>query len=190
MYSNFFTYTKCERLMEDRSKRIGGVVIDGSAVSILGKLPNFHRITHQMNPVSRVADRQYIMRVAKSRKFIESIMSSVKKPNCHGYFDILLKGGLWYKRHELVQKFFNSSVNELYEFGSVSRFVRCTFEHVSEESLTRNIRDASEENIDCASHDICAGNLIFGHETPLIDLRRKIIDFRRCWCFGSIARGA
>ena len=87
-----FSCSKCERTLDDGSKRMNGVVMDGSAVGILGKLPKFQRIDFQMNVIPRIADRQYIMGVSKSRRFIDAIMISEKNADCAGYFNVSLHG--------------------------------------------------------------------------------------------------
>ena len=57
------------------------VVMDGSAVGILGKLSDFKRKNDFIKCVLNVSDRQYIMRAPKSRLLIDSIKFSSKKAN-------------------------------------------------------------------------------------------------------------
>ncbi len=59
-----------------------------------------------MNIVPRISDRQYIMRAAKLRSFIDFIIVSAKTADARGYFEVTLKEGLWNKRDELMSKFF------------------------------------------------------------------------------------
>ncbi len=119
--------SKCKRRLKDCSKRMDGIVMDASAIGILGKLPEFERVNYEMNVVSRISDRQYIMRVVKSRSFIDSIEVPAKTSDCRGCFNVLLKKGLWDKRFELVGRFFGGSNNVAHESRSVSRFVFSAF---------------------------------------------------------------
>lgn len=186
-----FSCATCERTMKDGSKRIDGVVMDGSAVGILGKLPNFQRVTHQINAVSRIADREYIMRTSTSRRFIDSIMVCAKNYDVCGLFNVPFKNGLWIRRQELVERFFNSIPCEPDEFKSVSRFLRSAFEHISQEARGRNNTDVSDDDeLNFMVHDACVGKLRFKHKVQHVDVRRTLIDFGRCWCSGSIAGGA
>lgn len=70
--------------MEAGSKQMDCAVMDGSAVVILGKLPNFARINRNMNHVPRMSERQYIIRASKSRKFIEILLISLNTDDCNG----------------------------------------------------------------------------------------------------------
>ena len=57
---DLFSCSKCERTLEDGSKRMDGVLMDGSAIGIIGKLSNFKHVTHLMNVVPRISDRQHV----------------------------------------------------------------------------------------------------------------------------------
>ena len=92
---DLFSSSKCERTLRDGTKRMAGAAMDGSAVGILGKLPNFKQIIHQINIVLCIGNPQYVMRTSKSRRSIECIL--VSAPNCDnfGCFVVPLMKGLW-----------------------------------------------------------------------------------------------
>ena len=70
---NLFSCDTCEKLLPNGEMQMDGVVMDGTAMGILGTLPTFVRPNSVLLPVSSVADRQYIMRSPKLRQFVESI---------------------------------------------------------------------------------------------------------------------
>ena len=65
--------------------------MDGSAIGILGKSPNFEQNTSQLRAVSNVPDRQYITRMPKSHQFVDLIMISAQQTSVKENFDIRLE---------------------------------------------------------------------------------------------------
>ena len=58
---SLFSCTKCERRMPDGTKRLDGIVMDRTAMGILGKLPNYERVKNKLFPSRNMAVRQYLM---------------------------------------------------------------------------------------------------------------------------------
>lgn len=64
------------------------VVMDGTALGILGDLPKFHRVKALVPYVPRIPDRQFMMRTLISRALVDSIMQAAKKCEADGSFDV------------------------------------------------------------------------------------------------------
>ena len=97
-----------------------------------------------MNIVLRIADRQYFKRTSKSRCFVTFILISATNYDNREFFVAPIKKGLWEKRFELIQRFFEANSSEIFESDTLSRFVQSVFEIISED-----VRDRSEvEDLD------------------------------------------
>ena len=60
-----FSCSTCETRDTDGERVLKGVVMDGTALGILGTPPNFSRDMKVVMPVKGVPDKQYIIRDAK-----------------------------------------------------------------------------------------------------------------------------
>ena len=63
--SDLFSCSSCTLQEENGSKIMEGVVMDGTALGILGRLPSFQRIICTVPIAKRIAVEQYIMRTPK-----------------------------------------------------------------------------------------------------------------------------
>lgn len=117
-----------------------GVVMDGSAVGILGSLPRFERLVSLVEPVTRSADKQYIMKNAKSRKFVECMMMRGRKCCRRGNFEVYLTSSLWLNTACLMNRFLCWSQSEMQEAKVISQFITSSFElqNSNEEANTEN----------------------------------------------------
>ena len=190
-----FSCKKCERTLSTGEKCMDAVVMDGSAVGILGRLPEFKRLTSVVKSVPRVSDRQYVMATPKSRMFVDSVLVSAKRAGVDGKFDVPLKQSLWEKRIELLNRFFVPGVGQIHESRFVSEFIRAAFENQSYEiPETAALNDPESDAEGNTSNEVSAmvfvGKIRIKFKEENIDLRRTIIDFGRCFCVGSIAGGA
>ena len=53
--------------------------MDGTAMGILGKLPEFVRVKSIFSRLQNLSNKQYIMRTPRLRHFVDSIMTSAKQ---------------------------------------------------------------------------------------------------------------
>lgn len=84
-----FTCAKCESRTEDgEEKRMDTVIMDGTALGILGALPQFERITSVVPPIQRVSTRQDIMRTPKHRQFVDCVLLSGRKELSGPFFEL------------------------------------------------------------------------------------------------------
>jgi len=179
-----FSCPKCERDTESASRDLGAVVMDGTALGILGTLPKFNRETRLVSAVARVPDRQYIMRKPKSRSFVDAILTSAKGAGGMEYFNVPLKIGLWRKKEELVSRIFEygGGIND--EAFVVGKFMNACF-CLCQNDEHRTDGDESDDDM-----DIAAKRMRFRHKFGDVDIRRTLIEFGRCFLVGSIAGGA
>ncbi len=90
-----FSCENCEKKLPNGDIILDGIVTDGTAEGILGKLPEFERITCEIDPVRQVPDRQYIMRNAKYRNFVDAILIAARVNQMRLLFQVLLRPTLW-----------------------------------------------------------------------------------------------
>ncbi len=101
-----FSRKNCERESSTGERMLDAVVMEGTAMGILGRLPEFERRTCEIEPVKNVTKRQYIMRNAKHRQFVDVILASALKIQNRMMFQAPLKPTLWRNHVELKRKFF------------------------------------------------------------------------------------
>lgn len=79
-----FSCSTCEGKLADGSKRMDGVVMDGSAVAIVGKLPNLDRVANLVNTEPRVSDKQLLFHRTRFRGWEKgfSEKKNGKSENC------------------------------------------------------------------------------------------------------------
>ena len=190
-----FSCSKCEQNVGNGFKRMDGVVMDGSAVGILGKLPPFERQVRIMKPTARISDRQYLIRVPKHRKFVDVLPTSAKNVDRSGSFYVPLRQGLWDNRDELARTFFDEIENDANDTRPVSKFITAAFELVSKGNGVWEVEYNTSSNEDCLFDDNIKtsghkGRIFVRHRNSSIDIRGTLIDFGRCFCSGSVAGGA
>ncbi len=127
--------------------------------------------------------------------FRNCIMLAVRYSDARGPFDVLLKGGLWKKRIELVSTFFETNQEGELESTSISGFITSVFELVSTSTRgTNETRGSGSDDIDMvnneSSESLYKSEKQMRHNFGHLDVVRTIIDFGRCFCSGSIAVGA
>ena len=81
----------CETRYTHGEKVIKGVVMDGTALGILGALPNFSRHAKFVNPVKGVPDKQYIVRDPKLYASIDSVLVSPRNQGEENNFFVSLR---------------------------------------------------------------------------------------------------
>jgi len=183
LYS-LFSCSKCERDPESGTRDLAAVVMDGTALGILGSLPKFNRETRSVSAVSRVPDKQYIMRKPKARSFVDAILTSAKGADGLDAFNVPLKIGLWKKKAELVSIVFNYGGGINHEAFVVGKFMNTCFAICDNAGSERSEDDDSDGENTVSSKVMRIRNLI-----PNVDVRRTAIEFGRCFAVGSIAGG-
>ncbi len=79
------SYNNCENIKSAR-RILDGIVIDATAISILGKLPKFRRHTWEIEPVKNATERQCIMGNARNSQFVDIILYSILgNQNCMAF---------------------------------------------------------------------------------------------------------
>ena len=153
-----FSCTRSEELLPDSTKRMSGVLMEGSAIGILGNLLNFERNASQVRAVHFVPDRQYIMRTSKSRQFVYLIMISERQANERGNLDVRLEKKLSYVPDALRSRFFNSTDDDSSESRAISEYIAALF------LLVPRSLESKLEGTDSGSEDEYGG---------VVDTRRK-----------------
>ena len=123
-----FSSSKSEKPLEDGTKHTNGVVMEGSAVGMLVKLPKFQLINFLMNFFLQIACRQYMVRLSKSRKFIYAIVISAKNDDRRDCFNVPFHGDLWDNCFTFIERFFESNTDVSHDSDVASKFVWSTFE--------------------------------------------------------------
>jgi len=77
--ADLFSCTKCEGGVRDGERRMDAIVMDGTAMGILGAPPEFERVAEKIDPVSGIETKQYIMPTPIYRSFVDSIFNAAKK---------------------------------------------------------------------------------------------------------------
>jgi len=130
------------------------------------------------------------MMTAKSRKYIDAIMSSAKKARNGEMFAVALKEGEWNARTQLAQRFFQSSVDESDESYVVSRFISASFRLYQENCAGDDhgnggtASGSDEELVSDSKREFTVR-----YKSPDFEVRRTALEFGRSFCVGSIAGG-
>ena len=98
--SNLFSCKKCARNPESENRDLDAVVMNGTALGILGTVPQFERHTKVLSAVPGISDRQYKMRNPKLRAFLDAVFRSARNAGTRNRFHLSVKPSLWRKRHE------------------------------------------------------------------------------------------
>ncbi len=77
--SSIFTCSTCERRENDGERILDPVVIDGTAVGILGILPNYRRICATVPRVTKCIPQLYLMRTPATRRFLDDLFIAAAK---------------------------------------------------------------------------------------------------------------
>jgi len=164
-----FSCSKCERNFQSGTRELDAVVMDGTALGILGTLPEFTRETRTVSSVPRVPDKQYIMPTPKLRAFVDAVMVSAKCADGQGYFNTLLKNSLWKAKDVMVSDLFTYDAGVDHEAFAVAKFLNSSYDICSDSIPPQGFR--------------------FRHKLSGIDVRRTIVEFGRCFAVGSIPGG-
>jgi len=78
-----FSCNECELDIGNGKTKMKCIVIDGTATGILGDLPAFQRNSLLVTKYDNHADKQYILEVAKHRRFIKEMLHSTRKSYRH-----------------------------------------------------------------------------------------------------------
>ena len=169
-----FSCSTCETRDSDGKRVLKGVVMDGTALGILGTLPNFSRHTKVVMPLKGVPNEQYIIRDAKLRGFAESILVSAKYSGEKDMVLVRLKLSLRRKQDSLFRKLFSLESSDVEENNLARRYL-ITFLVAKEiQSQTDSLEDNSDEDSDGSGWQI-------SHTLAEIDVRRTLLEFGRCF---------
>ena len=178
--NDLFSCKTWERVSSDGRKRFDGIVMDGTAMGILGNLPNFVRIKSHFPRVPNISNRQYIMRTPRLRHLVDSIMVSAKLSSGLTTFEFPLNKSLWDKKEYLLNQFFNNSIGVEHENFYVARFLRSIVSLCGTRDPTN---DTFEDNEDEYSPRP-SGAIRMPFNIDDTDIRRTSIDFDRCFAAG------
>lgn len=184
LYS-LFSCTKCERDPSSGTRELDAVVMDGTALGILGSLPKFNRQTRTVKAAPRMPDKQYIMRKPKLRGFVDAVLTSAKAGDGLDDFNVALKLPLWRKKDELLSLLFDYSAGIQSPSFLIAKFMNAGFL-----DITNTANDNGEEGESDEDYSLGARCLRFRHKLSSIDVRRTMIEFGRCFAVASIPGGA
>ncbi len=74
----------------------------GTALGILGTLPEFHRHTKVVSGVLQIPNKQYLMRNLKLLAFVDAVLISAKSSGETDGFVLTLKASLCRKKDDLL----------------------------------------------------------------------------------------
>ena len=180
-----FTCSDCETTDYDNNRILSGVVMDGTALGILGTLPQFVRPIKECTAVPRVPDRQYLIRKAKLRAFIDTVLVSAKSPSENNHFVVLCRGSIWSKRNYIMNRLFGMAVAESDEAYLASSLLKECF------SIYNLVSDVEQDG-GISDHEVAeiSGRIIMKYRIRDIDVRRTIVEFGRCFLSGPIVGGS
>jgi len=146
LYS-LFSCSKSERNPDKGPRELDAVVMDATALGILGTLPKFRRETRLVSAVPRIPNRQYIMRTPKLRAFIDSILTSAKGAQGLEYFNVPLRKKLWKDKPRLVKLLFGFDGGVGHEAFVPGKFMNACFSICdnAQTTIDGNESDAEEE---------------------------------------------
>jgi len=126
--NEFFSCKDCEETMRNGKKRMKCIVIDGTATGILGDLPTFHRETFIVPKYDKHTNKQYILEVAKHRRFIREFLKSARQSYRSDNFQVPINSKDW----PMLGFFLNSNTS-----NNKERVVSSFFRLVSARALPR-----------------------------------------------------
>jgi len=183
LYS-LFSCKKCEREPRSESRDLAAIVMDGTALGILGTLPTFNRETRIISPVPRIPDKQYIMRKPKLRAFVDAILTSAKGAGGLEYFNVPLKLSIWRKKSELESQIFQYAGGLHHEAFVVGKFMNACFAPCHNNGS--EVSDGEESDV---GNGLSLRRMRFRNKFLDVDVRRSLIEFGRCFLVGSIPGG-
>ena len=183
-----FSCKNCKRESSTGERMLDAVVMDVTAMYILGRQPEFERRTCEIEPVQNAAERQYIMRNAKHCQFVDVILASALKIQNRTVFQAPLKPTLCRNHVELKRKFFEQIEALGSEYYAVTKFFSVCFSLRGQEAdILQSALDGKDSPTEEHSPK---SSLLAAHNFPDFDIRRTISDFGHCFCSVSIAGGA
>ena len=145
--SNLFSCKNCAQNPESENRDLDAVEMDGTALGILGTIPQFQKHKKVVLAVSRISDRHYIMRNPKLRAFLDSVFRSARNAGTHNRFHVSVKPLFWRERHELISKLFDPSLPNSDEASIVAKFFCTVFQmHSAEEPREMHSDESSDED--------------------------------------------
>ena len=185
-FTELFTCNECTNRDLPGKERMDTVVMDGTALGILGKLPPFERNSSIVPAVSRIPRHKYIMRTPKNRAFVDGIFLSARKNVMESKFNPALHRKFNSIKVGLYKTFFQEDLSSGQEEYYVSKFLRCCYT-VSTMTESGNIGADDDEY---EEHNNQKRLYFLSHNFDDIELRRSITNFGRCFLSGSIAGAA
>ena len=183
---DFFSFKNCERNYNDGTRKLDAVVMDGTDLEILGKLPMFQRHKKVVPSVSRISDKQCLMPDSKLRGFLDAIYRSAKITSAGIAFAVSVKPPLWRKKHEVVSVLLDESLPYTHEACLIARIATCIFQINLTEEASNSPENGGSEEEEASRPD----KIAVRHKCDEIDVRRTVIDFERCFTTGSAAGGS
>ena len=151
---SLFTCGTCESRGEDgEEKRMDVVIMDGTALGILGTLPEFERLTSVVPPIQRISTLQYIMRSPKHRQFVDCVLLSARKDLSGSSFKLKPPRRLGPKLGEMYKKFMEEEVDAGSEIHLCVRFLRFCFEIAEGNAELQNDETVEAEDEPEANED-------------------------------------
>ena len=122
-----FSCESCTVKDSSGNERMGAVVMDGTALGILGKLPVFERVSSTAPPVPHISKQQFIMKKPKNRAFVDGILISARQNLIDAEFTPNIAPKLRAMRGSLFQRFFEDALVDRDEEYLSSRLLRLCF---------------------------------------------------------------
>jgi len=186
--ADLFSCSNCEGAAHDGVQRMDAIVMDGTAMGILGTLPQFERVSETIDPVYGIEKLQYIMPTPIYRAFVDSIFIAAKKSDGDLLFDVKMAPKLWAKIDFLTRKFFNNKDGLEDEAYAVAVYLSTCYYLCQGPDEEDNTEDFCEYSWD--EEVPFSGRLRLRNRFKDFNLRRIIFDFGRCFLSGSIAGGS
>ena len=157
---------KCEYNASDGTRTHDAVVMDGTALGILGKLPTFKRHRKVVSAMHRISDKQFLMRNPRLCGFLHAIYRSTKRTSMDNTFNVSVKESLWRKRHEIASLLLDSALTETHEACLVAKFVKYIFQIY----LTEKPCNSQENDCFYEEENPSPGHLLYGIDAKTLIL--------------------
>ena len=177
-----FSCSICERTLSTGEKEINGVVMDGTAVGILGALPKFQRVKHEIPSVNGISAYQYLMKTPIFRAFVDQMFCSGYSSLGEPSINVTLNSKLWRNMYKLVNEFFSSVGTVSSETITAARYIGSFIRLENTLGVVCNESDGSMDD-----QPLIRGNLSLVWKSNSIELQRTCIEFGRCFISGSVA---
>lgn len=164
-----FRCSTCESIDADGNRKMEGLVMDGTATGILGRLPLFKRPSHHILGASNTSPQQHIIRSRDVRKYFAAFFKAAKKSGGNVNFTVPLPSKNIAAKVEYGM--FDELADELLHGTQMTSIIELIFDAV-------NLREALVSLMQ--GHDLTE-KVIVSHKLTRISLGTTFCNLYHCF---------